>query len=264
MKTVKVKRKIITLAVAAITLISEMAAPQSTFAADPVQLTGGATVREAPQIELSQDYDAELVYGKDTIYYTFTTSSRTDSTYKAHLEYLGGTEKENVDLSILSEDGDKVIGVFLKPTSTSVASGNTSILKAKTRYIIKIETWNGYADSDSDLHLELEENHTEDISFRITENIAAPQQLAITRTKAVGKKAIKVSWSRSSSAVKYQLCYREEGASKWKKKTTTKNSIKVTGLKKEKTYEFKVRGIRVEDGKSYSGTWSQTSRAKTK
>ena len=259
----KLKRVLTAVMVAAITLISEMAAPQSTFAADPIQLTGGATVREAPQIELSQDYDAELVYGKDSIYYTFTTSSRTDSTYKAHLEYLGGTDKECVRLEILDENGDYNKGVTIAPGATEIiGSCDTPILKANTSYIVKIDTRYGIGWLSN--HRSIEENHTEDISFRITENIAAPQQLAITRTKAVGKKAIKVSWSRASSAVKYQLCYREEGASKWKKKTTTKNSIKVTGLKKEKTYEFKVRGIRVEDGKSYSGTWSQTSRAKTK
>ena len=81
-----------------------------------------------------------------------------------------------------------------------------------------------------------------------------------------GRRSLTVKLVRnltSEATVHYQIRYRT-GSGSWKSKYTTKTTIKLTGLKKKKKYQIKVRPYIVVDGKKYYGQWSQTVKKTTK
>lgn len=78
-----------------------------------------------------------------------------------------------------------------------------------------------------------------------------------------GKKAIKISWiqSKGYKVDYYEVCKSTKKNSGYKKLYTTVDSNKKSlvtskNLKKGKTYYFKVRGVRMIDGKKYYTNWS--------
>lgn len=71
------------------------------------------------------------------------------------------------------------------------------------------------------------------------------------KLKKDGKSSIKVSWSKASNTVKYEL-YQNN-----KKLTTTVGLSYVKGsLKQGKKYSYKVRGVRTVNGKTIYGPFS--------
>lgn len=79
------------------------------------------------------------------------------------------------------------------------------------------------------------------------------------------KKSVTVSWKKVSGAAGYQVCY--STSKKWKKqkqKLVRKNKVTVKGLKKKKTYYFRVRAYRVEGTKKRYGAWSAVKKVKIK
>ena len=82
--------------------------------------------------------------------------------------------------------------------------------------------------------------------------------------KSTGKNNIKIKYSKPANTSKFEFNYRKKGASSWKKKTTTKTSVNLKGLKRKTSYQIRVRSIRTVDGTDYSGTWSVIKTVKTK
>ena len=82
--------------------------------------------------------------------------------------------------------------------------------------------------------------------------------------KSLGKNNVKIKYSKPENTSKFEFNYRKKGASSWKKKTTTKTSVNLKGLKRKTNYQIRVRSIRTVDGTDYSGTWSVIKTVKTK
>lgn len=237
-------------------LLIAAAAPHE-VKADPIQLTGGDTYRTAVTVKLGQDVDVHCDSDKSTQHFAFTTSSRADSTYTMHLEYLGGNiSHDEVGMRIVSQEGTLI--KYMDASSRNIGS-RTITLKTNTRYYVLVYSsyWSGSSIGG------LSSGETVDLSFRVSENIQSPANAQITKTKAA-KKSITVYWSRSSAATRYRIRYRKSSSSKWKYKTTTKGSIKLSGLKRKTKYTIQVRGERVIGKKVYSGEWSDSVKIKTK
>lgn len=78
------------------------------------------------------------------------------------------------------------------------------------------------------------------------------------------KTSITVSYKKVKGVSGYQVAYRVKGASKWKYKTTTGKSKKLSSLKRRKTYEIRVRTYKTVKKTKYYSNWSGISKVKTK
>lgn len=78
-------------------------------------------------------------------------------------------------------------------------------------------------------------------------------------------KTTTLSWKKASKAQRYEI-YRYSNKSKKyvKCRTTNKTSVKIKKLKSDTKYRFKVRGYRVNDGKTKYGKFSRVKKVKTK
>ena len=97
-------------------------------------------------------------------------------------------------------------------------------------------------------------------------SIAAPGQVKGLFVKGKGKSR-KASWKKMSSADGYQLCYSTSKRFKKKKnvlkyKLTWINKTTIKGLKKKKTYYFRVRAYRIDGGRKVWGKWSAVKRVR--
>lgn len=82
--------------------------------------------------------------------------------------------------------------------------------------------------------------------------------------KVAGKKAT-VKWKKISGVKGYRVQYSTSKKFKSKKTVTVKkNTKKITGLKKKKTYYFRVRAYKSSSGNTYYGNWSNVKKAKVK
>lgn len=103
------------------------------------------------------------------------------------------------------------------------------------------------------------EDYTKDSNEELINEV---KNTKITAKSAVTKKGIKISWKKEGSTVSRYQVYRKEGKKgSYKKiyttkKPTTLKIVNVKNLKKGKTYYYKVRGIKVIDGKTYYTKWS--------
>lgn len=79
--------------------------------------------------------------------------------------------------------------------------------------------------------------------------VGAPK---ITKVKQTGQKEVTVKWQKVSGANGYELDYRLSGK-KWNTAAAKKNEYVLTGLKVNKTYQFRVRAYK---GKSSKTTFS--------
>lgn len=87
---------------------------------------------------------------------------------------------------------------------------------------------------------------------------------SITSLKA-SKTSIKLKYKKASNAQKYQISYAaNKKFSKVKTITTKSTSYTVKKLKKNTKYYFRIRSIRVENGKNKYGSYSAVKTAKTK
>ena len=77
-------------------------------------------------------------------------------------------------------------------------------------------------------------------------------------------KQLKVTYSKASGGVSYQIWYRVKGTSTWKKTTTTGTSKLIKKLKGGKTYQIKVRAFKKVSGTTYYGAWTTVKSLKVK
>ena len=88
-----------------------------------------------------------------------------------------------------------------------------------------------------------------------------PEKITGVKVKSKAKKSVLISWSKDEYATKYQVKYglkkNFKGA---KSKKTSKRKLTIKGLKRKKTYYFKVRGYNDE----YYGPYSARKKCKVK
>ncbi|MBR3786586.1 MAG: fibronectin type III domain-containing protein [Firmicutes bacterium] len=89
---------------------------------------------------------------------------------------------------------------------------------------------------------------------------AKPAQVKNLKMSASTATSITTKWAKAKNAKQYQVAYKKLGASKFKTKTVSKLTYKVTGLTQDTTYCIKVRGV---NGKTY-GKWSSVKKFNTK
>ena len=85
--------------------------------------------------------------------------------------------------------------------------------------------------------------------------------LKLTSPKA---KQLKVTYSKASGGVSYQIWYKVKGTSTWKKTTATGTSKLIKSLKGGKTYQVKVRAFKKVNGTTYYGNYSVIKTIKVK
>jgi hypothetical protein len=92
-----------------------------------------------------------------------------------------------------------------------------------------------------------------------------PAKATFKRAKT-GKRQVALKWTPAKGIGKQQLQYRVKGAKKWRTVTlSAKVSSKIVKkLKSGKTYQFRIRGYKVVDGKGYYALWSAIKSAKVK
>ena len=198
---------------------------------------GGTSYANARHLQLGKAYYG-TASGDAYHYFKFRTSGNRNVSYKFwginYGEYVG-----HVSVYILDGDGNKVDSFFIHiggMPETAVFRG----LKRNTTYYLRVGNFRLGDDN---------------FSLRISQIIHKPAKATI-RSAKTGKKSMTVSWKAVSNANKYQVQYRKAGTSKWTTKMTTKRSITIKGLKKGKTYQVRVRAIRVVSSKNYSGAFS--------
>lgn len=89
-----------------------------------------------------------------------------------------------------------------------------------------------------------------------------PGKVSLNKPKNVKKKSVKLSWNKVSGAVSYQIKYalNKKLTKKAKTKNTKSLSLKITKLKKKKTYYF---AARAKNSAGY-GAWSDVKKVKIK
>lgn len=87
-----------------------------------------------------------------------------------------------------------------------------------------------------------------------------PKKGKITKLKRLSKGKIRVKWRKVKGAKTYRLQWRVKGK-KWKTVKTKKRSVVVSGLKKGKRYQFRVRAVAK---KRIKGDWSKVRTRKVK
>ncbi|MGI6032991.1 MAG: S8 family serine peptidase [Coriobacteriales bacterium] len=94
--------------------------------------------------------------------------------------------------------------------------------------------------------------------------ITAPKTVKLAKMAKpkvkVGKKRMKVTWTKVASSTGYQISYRVKGKKNWKTVTVKKGkqvSKTIKKLKKGKKYQVKIRAIATVGGKTYKGAYSK-------
>lgn len=88
-----------------------------------------------------------------------------------------------------------------------------------------------------------------------------PKKARIAKVKT-GKKKLTVKAkvkAAKTGGTRYQIQYRVKGSSKWKTRTTKKQTLTIKKLKKGKKYQVRIRAFKKAGGKTYYGAWSKTS-----
>jgi hypothetical protein len=93
--------------------------------------------------------------------------------------------------------------------------------------------------------------------------IIKPKKVTI-KTPTTSSKTITVKYSKQTKVSGYEVSYRLKGSSSWTTVKASGASKKITGLKKGKTYQVRVRSYVMVDNKKYSGAWSKTKSIKCK
>lgn len=211
------------------------------------QLTGDEAVSQkyVQVCGLKLDEDGGILYQ----YFTrFIVLSTTDKTFKFHF-YLG------------QGDDDIVIkflyGAFIKPERFitykevnwvgTVNVKNLRFVAGDTENPVTTTTRKSYNYDDTD------------------DELVKPAKVTGLKVKNNAKKKAIVSWKGASYARQYQVNYALKSSFKGgKKKKSGKKKITISGLKKKKTYYFRVRGINYDDWDTLYGAWSAKKKVKIK
>lgn len=100
----------------------------------------------------------------------------------------------------------------------------------------------------------------------VAPKVKKPGKPAIKKLKNTSGKKVTVTLSKKVSGAKgYQVAYATKSSMKGqKKKFFTGTKVTVKGLKKKKTYYFRVRAYTKQDGKKVYGSWSAKKKIKVK
>lgn len=151
----------------------------------------------------------------------------------------------------------------------TVKSGDTTVYETTIPYAASYIFYaSPMLSSDAENTITVSEKTADDsqtTDTKTTETIKG-KTTTIKTAKALGKQKIKVTWEKNSLADGYQIAYRKKGGS-WKYVTvsnkTTVSKV-LTGLKKGKTYEVKVRAYQKVNGKKVYAKYSKVRTLKCK
>lgn len=198
-----------------------------------------------------------IIYGNmpqedDTDYYKFTATSNGTVNFK--LSKTDSSDCQYLDMRVCDEEEKQLYDDA--NNNTNLTSTDFKIKSGASYYVvINAEKW--WA-GEYYLTANFVENNDES-----TADVETPSAPTVT-IKSTGKNNIKIKYSKPANTSKFEFNYRKKGASSWKKKTITKTSVNLKGLKRNTSYQIRVRSIRTVDGTDYSGTWSSVKNAKTK
>ena len=159
----------------------------------------------------------------------------------------------------LSETSYAYNGSIKKPTLTVKDSKGKNLIKG-TDYNVSIPSGRK-AIGEYMYKVNFRGNYSGEKTLSITINPPKVSDLKLTSPKS---KQLKVTYSKASGGVSYQIWYRVKGTSTWTKKTATGTSKTYTSLKGGKTYQVKVRAYKKVDGTTYYGAWTAIKSLKVK
>ncbi len=190
---------------------------------------------------------------------TITIKAAEDSNYKAATRQVKITvAKADQTVSGVNSSYSRAYGSYftLKPsskTSRTYRSSNTKVATVSSAGKVTIK-----GIGTAKITITANETGNYKKSVKTVTVKGAPKKPAISKVTAK-KKSMTVKMASKVSTTKgttYQIAYRVKGTSKWKYKTTKKQSLTIKKLKKGKKYQVKVR--------AYKGTYySAWSAAKT-
>lgn len=203
-----------------------------------------------------------IIYGNmpqkdDTDYYKFTATSNGTVNFK--LSKTDSSDYKYLDMRVYDEEEKQLYDDKMGYSSgddTNLTSTDFKIKSGASYYVVinAKKWWKG------EYYLTANFVENNDVS---TPDVETPSAPTVT-IKSTGKNNIKIKYSKPANTSKFEFNYRKKGASSWKKKTITKTSVNLKGLKRKTSYQIRVRSIRTVDGTDYSGTWSSVKTAKTK
>lgn len=104
---------------------------------------------------------------------------------------------------------------------------------------------------------------TRKLSYRIFSSLKKPS----LKASAVKKGKVKLSWSKVSNAKGYKIYVKEPGSSKYRCRLTKDvmvRSVTHKGLKRGKTYRYKMRAYKITNGTTEYGPYSEVRSVKVK
>ena len=215
--------------VLAIALAPVVAAP--TAIAAPAQATAAAGITDADA------YDFLMMY--------YLSGSLDDSEKAKAIEYYEQLDASGYEMDI--EVKAFCLELCLEQAKAEAAESEAALAKANKK-IAKLQTKLANAQTQLD-----------------EANAAATAGVKITKvTTSVGMQKVKVTWkvSKKITGAKYAVSYKLANKTKWKTKTVKKLKANITGLKANKTYNFRVRAVYTVDGTSTYSKYSKTVSAK--
>lgn len=73
--------------------------------------------------------------------------------------------------------------------------------------------------------------------------VSKPAKVTGVKVTSATDSTISLKWSKAKSSVKYEVQYKLSTSKKWKSKKTGKKTIKLTGLKSNRKYNIRIRGL---------------------
>lgn len=202
---------------------------------------------------------------------SFPTPTRSGYIFTGWYTQASGGNKVNGSLKITKdttlyahwEKEIKKYTVLFNPNGGSVQNGKQMIAEGSILSSYPTPTRSGYAftgwytATSGGKKVTGSIKVTENMTFYaqwVSKDIAAPQ----ISIKITGDKSLDVSWKKVKGVKGYVLYCSDQKNGDYKKvKQTTKTKVHITGLKKGKTYYYKVRAYRVAGNKSIYGNYSK-------
>ena len=195
----------------------------------------------------------------DYYWYKFKAKGRNLAVYRATLTYVG--EGRSIAMAYFTASGGQAKWLDTDDNEllyVSATDNKCTALKldttAKAWYYIEINSLTAY--------------QGEGFKLSVSE-IPVLKQVTGLKAASKTKNAIKMKWTKQTNATKYQVKWRKKGGS-WKTVNATSNTKAFKNLKKNTSYQFKVRAYRKGAWNASSakasnwGPWSATKAIKTK
>jgi hypothetical protein len=208
---------------------------------------------------------ATLILGTDySVSYSKNTNAGNASVTLTGKGKYSGTKVVNFTIlpapvSKLSVAGikDQVYNGKVKKPVLAIKHGSLA-LKLNTHYTVKHSTRKAVGKATITIKGKGNYTGTKAVTFRIL-----PAKTSVSKL-TVGKKQIIATWKKVSGTTKYEVRYRVKGTSKWTTKSVSgkSSSLKITKLKKNKTYQVQVRSYKTVSKVKYCSAWSATKTSK--